>query len=144
MGASKLKTAGKTGLPFILASVLCGYANDQITNFIPPGDVQDWAYRSIPFFSLCILFLIKVLRDVGGLTISQIVFSKFAANPRKKALRKIIDDTYASIEVRDIAKKEYDEIVCAEIINSSALFEYISAFSPKKITPPKIPTQGQD
>ena len=143
MASENLKNASKNGVPFLIASVICGYATEWIPTFIPSGDFRDWAYRSIPFLSLCILFIIKVLYDVGSMSVGQIVFNYCCASPRKKTLRAIMDDTYASDTSKESARKEYDGILQVEISNSSIFFDYVKGWLPGRKEPPRFPTQDQ-
>ncbi|AYN25738.1 hypothetical protein D8682_01300 [Buttiauxella sp. 3AFRM03] len=143
MNSGSIKNAGKSTLPFIIASVICGYANDSIPAIFPEGDLRNWAYRSIPFLSICVLFCIRVIRDVGAMSVSQIIFSVFCAKPEKKTLRITIDDTYASEDSRKLARARYDEIIRSEMNMNAKLMNYLSKWFKHTPISPELPSQNQ-
>ncbi|EPK7664743.1 hypothetical protein MOV73_003763 [Raoultella ornithinolytica] len=126
MTTDDAKKAGKQGLPWILSSILCGYATDWIPKVLPTGELQDWAYRSIPFFAIFLMFVIRSIKDLGSMSISQIVFCKFCADPAKKRLSTIINDPLASDENKKDAKKHYAEILDAEMAMNSRMVDYFT------------------
>lgn len=139
MATGDLKTVGKNGLPFILASIICGYATNAIPTYFPPGDLREWAYRSIPLVSICVLFIIKTLKDFGSMTGAQLVFS-FCSSPEKKRLVKTINDPNVSPETVSKAKSRYDELAQKELEIGSRLVGYVSSWSLVKSKPVPPPT----
>lgn len=131
--------AGKNSLPFIAASVICGYANDSIPHFFAEGDLRDWAYRSIPFLSICILFIFRVIKDVGGMSISQIIHNGICAPLEKRKLKSILEDNHASQSKKDRAQERYDEIIQSEIDVSSRLLNYVMPWVKVKPVTPELP-----
>ncbi|CNJ78975.1 MULTISPECIES: hypothetical protein [Yersinia] len=144
MANEKLQSAGKNGLPILIASILCGYATNLIPNYFPIGDTRDWAYRSIPFLSLCILFIIKVISDIGSMTVGEILFLKVCASPEKEKLKKIINDENAYPDVREKARTRYNEILSNEIEINSRKLNYFVGWFKKPSSPPEIPTSSQE
>lgn len=137
MANDSVKGVAKNGLPFLIVTVLCGYATDAIPHFFPAGEFRDWAYRSVPFLSLILLFLIRTLKDFGGMSFTRIMFA-ICANPEKKRLKHTMNDVDASQETKGQARKRYDEILKQEMEISSRLLSYVSQWSifKKSPTPP--------
>ncbi|CNI60386.1 hypothetical protein [Yersinia bercovieri] len=144
MASEKLQSAGKNGLPILIASILCGYATNLIPSYFPAGEGRDWAYRTIPFVSLCILFLIKVIRDIGSMTVGQIIFSKLCASPEKEQLKNIFNDEHAYPEVREQARSRYNEILGNEMEINSRKLNYFVGWFKKTPSPPEVPASSQE
>lgn len=137
MANDSVKGVAKNGLPFLIVSVACGYATDLIPDIFPAGDFRDWAYRTIPFLSLILLFVIKTIKDFGGMSFTRLMFA-ICASPEKKHLKETMRDTNASPETREKAQKRYDKILQQELELGSRLVNYISQWSifKKSPTPP--------
>lgn len=139
MAIEKVSNFGKGSLPFIIASILCGYMTNYIPTIFPNGELRDWAYRAIPCLSVCILFAMRVLCDLGTMSFSELVFSHFCATPEKKKLQEMMNDPNLSELNKDKAKNRYNEIVSSQIdINSRRLnycFGWIKKPSPPAQTP---------
>lgn len=144
MANEKSRIIGKGGLPFLIASVSCGYLTNFIPEFIPAGDLRDWAYRAIPFVSVCILFIIRVLCDIGTMGFSEIVFSHFCATPEKNKLLTIINDPHVSAENKEKAKKRYNEIVDGQMEMNSRRLNYCFGWFKKGATPPPLPGANEE
>ncbi|MFV8979818.1 hypothetical protein [Serratia fonticola] len=138
MASDRIRSAGKTSLPFILASILCGYATNFIPSVFPPGELRDWAYRTIPLLSLCILFLIRVLSDIGTMSFNELIYCYFCANPEKKKLKIIMYDDDAEDDVKETARNRYNEIVRNEMDFSSHRLNYVLSWV-KRTPPPQPP-----
>ena len=137
MANDNVKNVAKNGLPFLIVSLICGYATDAIPIFFPDGEFRDWAYRSVPFLSLILLFVIKTLKDFGGMSFTGLLFT-ICSSREKKRLKIIMDDNHASDATMQAAKKRCDEILQKELELSSRLLTYISQWSifKKAPTPP--------
>ncbi|HIE9268830.1 TPA: hypothetical protein ACXP8R_001704 [Klebsiella quasipneumoniae subsp. quasipneumoniae] len=134
MANDSVKGVAKNGLPFLVVSVACGYATDLIPDIFPAGDFRDWAYRMIPVLSLILLFVIRTIKDFGGMSFTHLTFT-ICASPEKKRLKLTMGDTDASEETRLSARKRYDEILQKEIEIGSRLVNYISQWSIFKKSP---------
>jgi len=145
MAYEGIKVAGKNGLPGIITGVACGYATLLIPILFPEGDLRKWAYSSIPFLSLCVLFILRVIRDIGSMSVKEIAYLKFVAAPEKRQLRSIIDDTYSTQAVRDDAQKRYDQVCREELAYVQRKLKYFSSLLKSTPQAPEIPasTQGQ-
>ncbi|MFQ3433452.1 hypothetical protein P9453_06860 [Enterobacter bugandensis] len=139
MPNDNLKNTAKNGLPLVIASVLCGYATNAIPILFPAGETREWAYRSIPFLSIIILFIIKTLKDFGGMSFSNLVFT-ICASSEKKRLLAMINDSNLSQATRDDAKKRYDEIGRQELELGSRFLKYVSQWSVINKSPTPPPT----
>lgn len=137
MANENVKGVAKNGLPFLIVTVACGYATDAIPHFFPEGDFRDWAYRSVPFLSMVLLFIIKTLKDFGGMSFTGLMFA-ICANPEKKRLTRTMNDPCASDGTKSEASKRYDAILKQEMELGSRLLDYISQWSvfKKAPTPP--------
>lgn len=134
MANDSVKGVAKNGLPFLIVSVVCGYATDLIPDIFPVGDFRDWAYRTIPFLSLILLFIIRTIKDFGGMSFTRLMFV-ICASPEKKRLKLTMADTDASEETKLKARKRYDEILQQELDIGSRLLDYISQWSIFKKSP---------
>lgn len=143
MAYEGVKAVGKNGLPGIITSVVGGYATLWIPSIFPEGDLRSWAYGCIPFLSLCILFIIRVIRDIGSMSLSEIVYLKFVSAPEKRRLRSVMDDTYSSQEVRDEAKSRYSQVCREELAFVRKKLNYFSSFLKTTPQPPELPSEGQ-
>jgi len=143
MAYEGIRVASKNGLPGIITSIACGYATVLIPVLFPEGDLRTWAYGSIPFLSLCILFIIRVLRDIGSMSIKEIAYMKFVAAPEKRQLKSIIDDTYLTQVVRDDAQKRYDQVCREELEYVQRKLKYFSNLLKSTPQAPEMPTSGQ-
>ncbi|HBT4313176.1 TPA: hypothetical protein MBS28_001364 [Klebsiella aerogenes] len=145
MTTDEAKNVSKQSLPFILSSVLCGYATDLVPQLIPEGDLQAWAYRSIPCLAICLMFIFRTIKDIGSMSISQIAFTKFCSSPEKKRLIAIMNDAYASSENKEDAKKRYSDITKAEISMNARLVDYVTSwkFMHRQKTEPTGQPNGQ-
>lgn len=141
MAKEAVINAGKNSLPFVIASILCGYANDSIPSVFPEGDLRSWAYRSIPLFSILVLFIIRIIKDLGEMSVSQIVHNGICSPLEKKRLKRIIDDTYASDEKKAAARARYNELIQAEMDIGARLVNYVM---PWFNTAPKTPNLPSD
>ena len=103
MANDNVKNVAKNGLPFLIVSLICGYATDAIPIFFPDGEFRDWAYRSVPFLSLILLFVIKTLKDFGGMSFTGLLFT-ICSSREKKRLKIIMDDNHASDATMQAAK----------------------------------------
>lgn len=139
MANDSVKSVAKNGLPFLIVSVVCGYATDLIPNIFPAGEFRDWAYRTIPILSLILLFVIRTIKDFGGMSFTRLMFA-ICATPEKKRLKGTMADTDASDETRQAAKKRYDDILQQELEISSRLLNYISQWSIFKKSPAPPPS----
>ncbi|WP_155397513.1 hypothetical protein [Raoultella ornithinolytica] len=139
------KKVSKQSLPFILSSIICGYSTDLVPRFIPEGDLQNWAYRSIPCLAICLMFIFRTIKDVGSMSISQIAFTKFCSSPEKKRLIAIINDKYASAENIEVAKKRYSDITQAEISMNARMVDYVTKwkFMHRQKSEPTVQSNGQ-
>ncbi len=137
MPNNNLKNTAKNGLPLVIASVLCGYATNAIPVLFPEGETREWAYRSIPFLSIMILFMIKTLKDFGSMSFSKLAFT-ICASSEKKRLLSMINDSNLSTATKDDARKRYDEIGRQELELGSRVLKYISQWPVmnKSPTPP--------
>lgn len=144
MANEKLNAIGKNGLPFVIASVLCGYATNYIPDYFPIGESRDWAYRSIPALSLVIVFLLRVLKDLGSMTFSELFFTKVCAGPEKKRLLKIINDAHASPENKKQAKERYNHILDGEMQIGGQTVNYFYGFFSKPSIPPALPSPSDE
>ncbi|WP_448665490.1 hypothetical protein [Serratia plymuthica] len=125
MVGEKKVSLKKAGLPVLIAGVICGYATNYVPVVFPDGEFREWAYRSMPLLSMCILFIIKILSDLGAMTLSDLIFSTFCASPEKKRLSKIISDDHVSDEVKARARTRYSEISASEIQMGSRRMDYL-------------------
>ena len=80
MANDNVKNVAKNGLPFLIVSLICGYATDAIPIFFPDGEFRDWAYRSVPFLSLILLFVIKTLKECH----LQVCYLQYAQAEKRK------------------------------------------------------------
>lgn len=143
MAYEGIKAAGKNGLPGIITSIACGYATVLIPALFPEGDLRTWAYGSIPLLSLCILFIIRVIQDIGSMSIKEIAYMKFVAAPEKRKLKSIIDDTYLTQAVRDDARQRYDQVCREELQYVQIRLKYFSNLLKSTRQAPEMPTSGQ-
>ncbi|MDH2670283.1 hypothetical protein [Klebsiella quasipneumoniae] len=137
MADDSVKGVAKNGLPFLIVSVACGYATDLIPEIFPAGDFRDWAYRTIPFLSLILLFVIRTIKDFGGMSFTRLLFA-ICASPEKKRLKATMGDSNASEATKTEAQKRYDRILQQELEIGGRLVNYISQWSifKKAPTPP--------
>lgn len=125
MGVDSFKNAGLNALPPVAASVLCGYANGIIPIVFHSGNLQHWAYRSIPCFALFLAFLLRIMKDLGTMKFNQLIH-RICYSSEKESLRETMNDEFTTEENKKTAKSRYNELIAGEMMINSMFNNYLA------------------